>query len=270
MKRVIYSKYLMERAKVLLAKNNELSSAEALLAAHDSVEMLMHVVTDHLKIVGFRDFMEFWKVVKNAIRKEPPRKEAMGRLNHARVGFKHMGILPNPSVVSDILRNAIAFCEEISQEHPDLEYESVSLADVIQVKEARDKIIEAEKHKADGNFGQAIASLSVAFDALLDDAQARYESALVGRIEYPGRGIVLDREAKNAISKVQKLAETVDMLILGVDVGKLRRFDQLTPIRQHAYSGDVMLIWTRDHTRLTIEDFDFCHAYVIDFGLSIV
>lgn len=269
-KRVIYSKYLMKRATALQAKNNELSSAEALLAAHDSVEMLTQVVADHVEVTLPREFKQFWKVIKAKTNREPPREAAMDKLNHARVGFKHKGILPNPSIVSDALRNAVAFCEEISRDYLGLDFESVSLADVILVAEARDKIKEAERHSADGNFGQGIASLGIALDALMKDARERSGNALVGLIDVTGRAFVLDPAAMSLRFKLQKIAETVDMLILGIDVAPLRRFNQIAPIRQHAADGEVTIIWTRDETLLTAEDFDFCHAFIINFGLSAV
>ncbi len=40
-KRLIYSKYLLKRAKALQQTGNELSSAEAVLTAHDGAEMLL-------------------------------------------------------------------------------------------------------------------------------------------------------------------------------------------------------------------------------------
>src|SRR5579862_1227532 len=129
-KRVIYSKYLMKRAMALQAEANELALAESVLVAHDSVEMLMRVVGDALKIQLSNDFMAFWHAVKMAKGKEPPRKAAIDRLNHERVGFKHKGIPPNPATVGDLLRNALAFCEEIASEYLNVDYESVSLADL--------------------------------------------------------------------------------------------------------------------------------------------
>lgn len=71
-------------------------------------------------------------------------------------------------------------------------------------------------------------------------------------------------------SKLHKVAETVDSLILGIDLAKLRRFSEITPIRQHSVSGEVTVIWTRDWNRLTVEDFYFCRTFVIDFGLQLL
>src|SRR5579859_5247772 len=116
-KRVIYSKYLMKRAMAVQAEENELALAESILVVHDSVEMLMRVVGDKLRIQLSNDFMGFWHAVKVAKGKQPPRKAAIDRLNHERVGFKHKGLPPNPATVSDLLRNALAFCEEISREY---------------------------------------------------------------------------------------------------------------------------------------------------------
>ena len=92
-KRAIYSKYLMKRAMALLADGNELASAEAVLVAHDSVEMLMRVVADHVQVPLKREstFMDFWNHMKTKVQKEPPLYAAMDQLNHQRVGLSTKG-----------------------------------------------------------------------------------------------------------------------------------------------------------------------------------
>jgi hypothetical protein len=270
MKRVIYSKYLMKWATTLQAEGHELAFSEALLAAHDSVEMLMRVVIDKLRVPPPHDFMGFWKVVKDAKGKQPSRKAALDRLNHERVGFKHKGIPPNPAIVGDLLRNAIAFCEDISREYLDVEYESVSLADLIHNADAREKVKEAEVRKSNGDLATAFTNLGLAFDELFSEARQKNEVALVGPIPIMGRRWVQDLASLSLESKLQEMAETIDALILGIEPAKLRRFTVTTPLRQHAASGAVTTVWRRDPNLLTSQDFDFCYKFVVDFGLRLL
>jgi hypothetical protein len=267
LKRVIYSKYLFQRAQNLEAEGHELALAGAVLAAHDAVEMLMRVVTDKLNVQWTHDFMKFWRIVEAKTQKMPPRLASIGQLNDDRIGFKHKGIPPNPTTVSDRLRNALAFCEELATEYLDLDYQTVSLADLIPKITAREAVKEAEVAIAAGILGTAFEKLGIAFDDLLREIRQKHGAALVGSIEIVGRAFVRDAASESLKSKLQKIAETVDALILGIDPAKLRRFDELTPIRQHMASGAVTIVWRRDPENLTIHDFEFCHSFVIDFGL---
>jgi hypothetical protein len=230
----------------------------------------MKVVTDALNMQWSHDFKKFWQVVEQKTGTLPPRLGAMDQLNDDRNGFKHKGILPNPTNVSERLRYSLAFCEEVSQQYLNVDYQSVSLADLVQNVEARAKIKEAESAKESGNLSIAVTKLGLAFDDLLSEARQKHEEALVGDIPILGRDFVQSVASESLKSKLHKVAETVDSLILGIDLGKRRRFSEITPIRQHSVSGQVTVIWTHDSNSLTVEDFNFCRTFVIDFGLQLL
>jgi hypothetical protein len=263
-KRVVYSKYLMKRAATLQAEAHELALAEAVLMAHDSAEMLMRVVADELKMVLPYEFMAFWKAVEKETGKQPPRKAAMDRLNHERVGFKHKGIPPNPTTVGDLLRNAVAFCEEITREYLDVDYESVSLADLIQNPEARDKVKEAEMAKAAGDLITALTALALAYDSLLAEARTTHGRSLVGEIRLPTLTGSLRSQFSEPVRQLAKLVSAVDSFILGVDPTKYRRFAELVPARQRYADGHFDIFWFRDFNQLTEAEFDYCYAFIMD------
>ncbi len=269
LKRIMYSKYLLQRAQALNAEGHELALGASILAAHDAVEMVMKVVTDTLNVPWAHEFKKFWSLVEQKTGTLPPRLGAMDQLNDDRNGFKHKGILPNPTNASERLRNSLEFCEEISQQYLNVDYQSVSLADLIQNILARAKIKEAESEKENGNLPAAITKLGLAFDDLLGEAREKHKEALVGHIPILGREFVQSVASESLKSKLHKVAETVDSLILGIDLAKLRRFSEITPMRQHT-AYEVTLIWTRDWNSLTIEDFHFCRTFVIDFGLQLL
>jgi hypothetical protein len=264
LKRLTYSKYLIRRAKFLQEAGNELSSAEAVLAAHDAAEMLMRVVIDHLGINPSDKFMDFWKLVKDKTGSDPPHKGAMDRLNNLRVGFKHKGNLPNSGVVADLMPSVAAFCAESAEQFLKVDYESVSLIDLIPNAEARDKVKEAEKAKAEGKIPDALLALGIAFDKLHDEVRKRESLGLIpqpyGRHDWdPHR----DRAFRQVI-------ETVNMLILGIHPPKLHRFSVSTPTRTYATSGAMQVMWTHDAGKLGTDDYNFCHQFVIDFALRVV
>ncbi|MDR3678118.1 MAG: hypothetical protein P4N24_21735 [Acidobacteriota bacterium] len=263
LKRLTYSKYLFRRAKYFQQLGNELSSAEAVLAAHDAAEMLMRVITDHLGASPADKIMDFWKLVKDKTGSEPPHKGAMDRLNNLRVGFKHKGNLPNSSVVADLMPSVAAFCAESAEQYLGVDYESVSLIDLIPNAEARDKVKEAEKAKAESNIPNALLALGIAFDKLHDEARKRDSLGLIP--QFHGRSDVDQAH----IRAVRQVIDTVNIMILGIHPPRLRRFSASTPIRTYAMSGAMQVSWPYDPGRLGSDDYDFCHQFVIDFALRL-
>jgi hypothetical protein len=267
--RVIYSKYLLGLANALAAEAHEMALAGAVLGTHDASEMLMRVVSDVLN-VKWNQFGEFWSNIESKGLSRPSRFGPMDQLNSERTAFKHKGILPNPAKVPTRLLEASSFCEEIAKDYLGLDYPSVSLADLIQNSAARIKLKDAEAAAARGDFGSAVTDCGNAFDILFVEAREKHHAALVGHIPIDGRDFVKSPATQSMQAKIQKIAETVDALILGVDPSRLRRFSEITPIRQRSGTGDVLVIWNRDDSKITKPEYDFCHSFVIDSALRLL
>lgn len=268
LKRVIYSKYLLGRANALAAEGHEMALAGAVLGTHDASEMLMRVVSDVLN-VKWNQFGEFWSNIEAKGLPRPPRLGAMDQLNSERTAFKHKGITPNPAKVPTRLLEASSFCEEIANTYLGLDYQSVSLADLIQNTSARTKLKDAEAAAGRGEFGAAVTDCGNAFDILFAEAREKHKGALVGDIPIDGRDFVKSPTTESMKAKIQKIGQTVDALILGIDPSRLRKFSETTPIRQRTGYGDVTVIWTHGYTTLAKADFDFCHSFVIDSALRL-
>jgi Rad3-related DNA helicase len=269
MNRVIYSKYLLGRAKALAAEGHEMALAGAVLGTHDASEMLMRVVSDVLN-VKWNQFGEFWSNIESKGLPRPSRFGPMDQLNSERTAFKHKGILPNPAKVPSRLLEASAFCEEIAKDYLGLDYQSVTLADLIQNSGARTKLKDAEAAAARGDFAAAVTDCGNAFDILFAEARQKHKAALVGDIPIDNRDFVKSPATESMKSKIQKIGQTVDALILGIDPSRLRKFSETTPIRQRTGYGDVTVIWTRDDSKITKSDFDFCHSFVIASALQLL
>jgi hypothetical protein len=276
LKRTTYSKYLLRRAKELHRHGHELDSAEAVLAAHDSAEMLMRVTTDFLGAKSEQEFMKFWQAVQDNTGIPPPHKGQMDRFNKVRTEFKHRGILPNVGVVSDLLPIVESFCKEIARLFLKLDYEEISLADLIRSSEAREKLKVAEAAKAGGDLRTALESLGLAFDALIREATAKHTPSLLDyrwsaprvsdhRVQQIIDSLKLDKMSEG----VDKVTDTVNMLLLGVDPLKFQKFSQITPLRQHSGTGSVQILWTRDPGILKTEAYEEAYQFVLDSGLRI-
>jgi hypothetical protein len=229
----------------------------------------MRVVSDVLN-VKWNQFAEFWSNIAAKGLPRPPRFGPMDQLNSERTAFKHKGIPPNPAKVPKRLVEVSSFCEEIAKDYIGLDYPSVSLADLIQNTSARAKLKDAEAAAARGNFGTAVTDCGNAFDILFAEAREKHKGALVGHIPIDDRDFVKSPATESMKEKIQKVAQTVDALILGIDPSRLRKFSETTPIRQRTGYGDVTVIWTRDDSKITKTDFDFCHGFVVDSALHLL
>jgi hypothetical protein len=282
--RLVYSKYLLRRAKSLHEEGNELASGMAVLAAHDSVEMLMLAVIDFIGAATKKDrfyFMDFWQIVRDTKGVDPPYKIRMARLNVARNSFKHSGNLPNLREVSDMMANVNAFCEEVTQKFLDRNLEDISLADLIINREARQNVKEAEKAIAADDNEAALLAIGIAFDKLHEEARQRKGSTLIqqshwDRLDSVHVGERYDRELAAVLNldklrkPVQQVIDTINMILLGMEPAKFRRFSEITPIRHYMVSGELYHRWRRPPEKVPREDLDFCYEFVVDFGLRLI
>jgi hypothetical protein len=268
LRRIVYSKFLLQRATLLGEQGHDMALVSALLTAHDAVEMLMRVVSDVLN-VRWESFLDFWQKIQDKGFSRPPRYGSMDQLNSERAGFKHKGIIPNPANLRAHLLEATSFCEEAARAYLNLDFQAVSLADLIQNSEARVELKSAEQAANTGNFGAAVTACGNAFDILFEEARAKHGQALVGDIPVDTRAFIKSLASESLKRKLQKVAETVDALILGISPPRLRQFSEITPIRQRSGSGEVTIIWTRDPVTVNQSEFQFCHSFVIDAGLQL-
>lgn len=271
LKRLIYSKYLLRRAASLQREGNELATAEAVLVLHDAAEMLMRVVAEAVRAKPPDRFMEFWKNLSDKTRTAPPHRVAMERLNNLRVGFKHLGNLPNPAVVADLLPVVTAFCHEIASLYLKLDFEAVSVADLIPNAEARAKVKEAEAIFGNGEAQDAFAALGIAYDKLRSDARnklgvavsqhesERWDSPFCYAWPRNMRDSIEALQLDKMGAHIQALIDTVNILLLGISPQKLRKFEKLTPERFYNPGGDLCATSWRFGTRppLDAEAFSF-------------
>jgi hypothetical protein len=271
LKRLTYAKYMMDRAYDLWRRKTDLEMALAISLAHDAAEILMRAIADHAHVKVGDGFLTFWEEIKKKTGKEPPHKGQMDRLNTARGGFKHKGILPSASVADDLLPITKSFCEEVTETFLGIKYDEISLADLIANAEARDYLKEAEAAMVAKNMAEALAALGNAFDVLIRDAVRKNEIGLLAE-EFRLPALVRDQfgSSLNRIAdQLTDLNDTVNMLTLGIDPISERKFAAITPLRQRSSSGKVTVIWHRQPQTFDPSAWDFGYRFVLESGLRL-
>lgn len=217
------------------------------------------------------------------------------RLNKTRVQFKHYNGMPSKGHIEDALTDTATFLTENVRNVFGVDYDALSMVDVIPQVQARDKIRAARTTCEQGDLPEGMALLVEAFQDLFEDPRfagndERPAFEFGGSLSHyryfdrteevfysfetkqgrsPGHSV---GDVAKQLSKTTRVAtelqEAMRVVTSGVDYVEYRRFRHLTP------SVDATMDGTRHrHSRKnyapTVEDFDFCETFVIGLALRL-
>jgi hypothetical protein len=136
----------------------------SVLRLHDAIELFLALAVAHRNVYTKRqDFSAFWDALAGVVEGGLGYRAQMDRLNKARVGLKHYGNLPSRDTL-DELRSAVdAFLRDATPRVFEIEFDSISLLDLIVESDARRQVREAEELFDSGDGSGSAASLALAF-----------------------------------------------------------------------------------------------------------
>ena len=143
-KRFSIAKYFINKGKGQLKNNTQLSSAHALLHFHDATEILLLAIADNIGYKVPYNFMKHWEEAKIKGTKLPYFNE-LNNLNRLRVSIKHYGILPSIADCIESERNVTNFFIEVLKDIFSLDFNSISLSDLVLDNDIRKHLALAEK-----------------------------------------------------------------------------------------------------------------------------
>jgi hypothetical protein len=253
--------------------------AAAILQFHDSVELFLHLASEHLKVGAPQPtFMQYFDLIDPGL---APRvlghKEAMRRLNKTRVQLKHNGVLPSRIEIEGFRASTAAFFDENTPVVFGLEFSAISLAHLISSASVREDMLAADGFITKHDRGSAIERIAIAFARLVQEYEP--QTGFGGREPYirrPSRRDLDEIPSRELQPFLEDLMEAFDhlrqqvaSLSLGLDIIRLRRFRQLTPAAAVVPSG-VSDTWTEDrHRQISEEDLQFCYDFVVDSALKL-
>jgi hypothetical protein len=272
--------------------------ATSILMFHDAVEMFLALSLEHKNIPNKNfHFREYWAELKKA-GTALTQEASLDRLNRVRVALKHHGVMPAPESIEEARVNTSDFFRENTHSMFDIAFEAISLSSVVQHETARGYLLAAEKlmyqrDTTDANYEEAAGEIAIALRILLADYRGKTESPhsglMFGRswsssplqlrsIEARG-GVGIPRDAADMLERfAQEVAESVseiwsrlDIVALGLNYHRYRRFEVLSP----------SITWNREGRRYvrssttgrsvarTLEDCQFCLNFVIDAAVRL-
>ncbi|WP_160000711.1 hypothetical protein [Roseomonas sp. 18066] len=293
MRRLALARHLFESG-VVQSRGPTPAAGLAILAFHDSVEFFLQVVSEKHSFGKERmDFMEYWKYSSDS-GVDLAQKESMRRLNAARRGLKHQGVLPAAEEIEGFRASTRNFFVENSTIDFSLEFSSISMKFLINNLEARKLIENSEGKIFNGGFVDSIELSATAFAVMIDNfiysrknGYSIKEDRMLG-INLPpqARNVVGSRQGDQVIGQVAnelidkidkvsgKLSEAIIVIGQGIDFNSYIEFKSITPsVRKYA-DGHRDVYWgsrypvepTGDELRRVAER---CIDFVVDAGIRL-
>lgn len=255
-RRLAYIRYL-HNLGVEQARLPEPLSSASVLMLHDAAEGFLLLAAEHLDVDPPVGLEKFWRVLKPELGTDLPVAQGMKRLNKIRNTLKHNGGHPDQPTINLAAADTTTFLEASTPLVFQLDYEAVSMADVIPQQPVRDLVHQAETASADGRQMAAMVALVEAFEELfkaspLDDDYAvksllrlgptinrPLKDGEIARVLYPpeddhrrrvtGRHRELAEQITNVTEVVVALQAAARFMLVGIDFAAARRFGHLTP-----------------------------------------
>jgi len=288
-RRLAFIKYLWRRADADAEQPEPLQSA-AVLSFHDAVELFLQLTSEAVDSGAAQPtFLDYWDLIAKKLPNGLSGKEAMRRLNKARVALKHHGTMPSSLDIRGFRVTTREFFDENTRRVFGTSFDSISLTMFVDPPEVRADLEEAVLKLAQGSVEEALESSATAFHRLLRHADAlvanrwglspfEAPSGLARYRHLPSFGDLDDRDrqlarfAEEVTEAIEKLQEALRLTSLGVNYHRLVRFRQATPNVVQTMDGKLHLTWFRaavSSPEQTVPLAQFCIDFVIETALQL-
>jgi hypothetical protein len=282
MRRLAFIKFLYMQAQQQ-AQLADFHASASLLAFHDAVEMFLHLGCEYkgAALAARPTFEQYWQPLAAALGVTVlPEAVAMRRLNAARVGLKHQGLIPSKVDMEGYSLTVASFFSSATSDVFGVDFDRVSMIDFVEPQECRDLLIAAEGLRDSGNFSMAAAKLSRAFKKMIShyaedssgyrksvfDFHQSLSQAMWSLNSRSGVSRQVTQELQRALSTtLEPMQSALLILGLGLDFRRYANFQALMPTVRYTDNGEIGQIIGGD--QLTKQDLDSCMNYVIDSAI---
>jgi hypothetical protein len=264
------------------------------------VEAFLLLAAERLGASPPRDFVAYWDALSPAKLSggvDLAVKQGMARLNRVRVNLKHHGVQPGKAAIDKGLADGATFFAANTTLVFGVDYDQVSMADLIEQEQVRELVRKAEAAAGGGDHTGAMIALSDACELLLRPRRSgsswpsplRFGESIghaatglkhrVNQALQPprdSRGIDIhgwDREfvaehISTLTSIVTELQEAARVTTLGIDYAAYLKFSRLTPIHSDNVQGVREYRAPKGYAP-TSDDVEFCYQFVVSASLRL-
>ncbi|MGW4529154.1 hypothetical protein [Amycolatopsis sp. NPDC004378] len=294
--RLGYVRFLHQEGIGQARRAHPMSSA-AILSFHDAVELFYVLALDFMgvQVNPKAGFETLWPDLAKKVPNLSGRR-GMERLNKIRVNHKHHGSIPGPQQIADARIDVDAFLTANTQAVFGVDYDTVTMADVVPQQPVRSKVKAAAAAEASGDRREAMGLLAEAFDELFNPHHHAYVepsplrfgenltsiSRLHGgdtaailywlRGDSKGVGYQDPRGLATQLDATIEFAATAQtalrVMTLGIDFPRYLRFEKLTPSISGTFDNPLARSYP-DGYAPTEDDFNYCQQFLIEVTLRI-
>jgi hypothetical protein len=282
-RRLAFIKYLYRVAYEQSQRPEPICGA-SVLTFHDAMELFLQLASECFDAGKERpSIIEYWDLLSPKLPEGGlTQKEPVRRLNRARVALKHHGNLPSKSDIEAFRATATNFFEENTRIIWDIEFNDVSLVELVKCEAANSNLREAEKLLQQEKIEESLGRAAIAFRLIMDE----YESTKKGEFGFSPfffgedftftnsffMGLHNDRLSKfvdQVIGTIEELRDALKILSLGIDYRRYVKFRLLTPELQRGADGNYEIREIRSSAKRVPsgEDARFCIDYVIESAI---
>lgn len=263
--RIIFAKKLFKDGELSCnIENDQMIFAKGLLLLHDATENALGAITDYLgaKLKDRTYILDYFSLIRQADKKHRtvPYMTSIKKLSTIRNNIKHQGILPDIKSNAHFPSTIYQLITDICQTYLGLDFDSVSLKNLIRDKGVVNFIKIAEKEIADGRIKESLISLAFAMYYIC-------ESSTISEIS-----VILFNEKDLQYTDPYGSNQTINLLENRVDPYLYHRFKNLTPlIGKNVKKGKLTYWWDKTYGHLanwTDRNAKFCLDFCIDTALK--
>jgi hypothetical protein len=292
--RLGYIRFLHQEGIGQSRRPHPMSSA-AILSFHDAVELFYVLALDYqgVQVQPKASFDSLWPELEKKVPNLSGRR-GMERLNRIRVGHKHHGSIPGPQQIADARTDVDAFLAANTKAVFGVDYDTVTMADVVPQVPVRDKLHTAAAADASGDRIEAMGLLAEAFDELFNPhhhayvepsplrfgenltSVARRHAGNTAAVLYWLRGDSKGGGYQDPRGLAAQLDATIEfaataqtalrVMTLGIDFPRYLRFDNLTPSIAGTFGNPLARSYPHGYAP-TEEHFFYCQGFVIEVAL---
>lgn len=277
---LVLSKYLFREGQKQVSARDPVSAGLAISLYQDAVELFLWTIAKEYeaRATDKTSFTDMWDLIRdakrNVERRELPLRAKMMELNKARVNFKHYGNLPAPSEAEKFQGYTEDFLRESMKLFFDVDFDDVSLVDLVKNEEVKQLLKEAERY-----LRENLAKESVLTCAKAENLISGYLSKLIPRVDHRLGDMARafkDPEQRRAFQgPLRYLEDYLDTLrklcIAGLfrfDVFDLSRFRKTVgPSVSRMADGSFQIVERRE--QYSLEDAKFVINYVINYAIAV-
>lgn len=285
--RLSYIKYLYLKGKEL-SKQAGVVAGFSILAFHDAIEMFLMLVYEHKDCGNDKNY----KTIDDYLGNIPDikMKESIKLLNKCRISMKHQGQFPSKSDIEKHRINALSFLQENTVSLLDLDFDSISLIDLVSFEECKKFLLSAQQKRDENKYFESIVEARKAFDSMLLEFEESKKYWYINlfnigqkprdtykdfiRATTPKNSDIFRYRAwfEDVDKTINDLRDVVKILSVGIDYKQYTLFNAVTPVLMY-WNGSYEVRESERHfyerVNVNIELCDFCINFVIDCAIKI-